>query len=119
MILKETARSTYMDVSKIDWEPTRFPGVWTKKLYEEPSGRLTSLTKMEPGAPPRPPARRHRAELCPRGHAGGRGRRLHRGQLRVAAGGLRPRSVESRRLRRPRHLRQAERVSSLASPGSR
>ena len=50
MILKETARSTYMDVSKIEWEPTRFPGVWTKKLYEGPSGRMTSLTKMEPGA---------------------------------------------------------------------
>ena len=30
MILKETARSTYIDVSKIDWEPTRFPGVYTK-----------------------------------------------------------------------------------------
>jgi anti-sigma factor ChrR (cupin superfamily) len=57
MILKETARSTYMDVSKIEWEPTRFPGVWTKKLYEEPSGRMTTLTKMEPGA--RLPDHRH------------------------------------------------------------
>src|SRR6266498_1329161 len=57
MILKETARSTYMDVSKTDWEPTRFPGVWTKKLYEEPSGRMTTLTKMEPGA--RLPSHRH------------------------------------------------------------
>ena len=57
MILKETARSTYMDVSKIEWEPTSFPGVWTKKLYEEPSGRMTTLTKMEPGA--RLPDHRH------------------------------------------------------------
>ena len=57
MILKETARSTYMDVSKIEWEPTRFPGVYTKKLYEDASGKTTSLTKMEPGA--RLPDHRH------------------------------------------------------------
>lgn len=57
MILKETARSTYIDVSKIDWEPTLFPGVWTKKLYDDASGRMTSLTRMEPGA--RLPNHRH------------------------------------------------------------
>ena len=57
MILKESARSTYLDVSKIEWEPTRFPGVYTKKLYEDASGKTTSLTKMEPGA--RLPDHRH------------------------------------------------------------
>ena len=57
MILKETARSTYLDVSKIEWEPTRFPGVYTKKLYEDASGKMTSLTRMEPGA--RLPDHRH------------------------------------------------------------
>ena len=50
MIVKATERSTYLDVSKIDWEPTRFKGVFVRKLYEDPSGRLTTLTKMEPGA---------------------------------------------------------------------
>ncbi|HET8576624.1 MAG TPA: cupin domain-containing protein [Methylomirabilota bacterium] len=50
MIIKATERSTYLDVSKIDWEPTKFPGVWTKPLYEDPSGRMTTLTKIAPGA---------------------------------------------------------------------
>jgi len=49
--------STYIDVSRIDWEPTPFPGVWTKKLYADDSGRLTVVTKMEPGA--RLPQHRH------------------------------------------------------------
>ena len=39
MIVKATERSTYLDVSKIDWEPTRFKGVFVRKLYEDPSGR--------------------------------------------------------------------------------
>ena len=46
MIIKETARSTYLDVSKIAWEPTKYPGVETKVLYQEPSGKLTTLTRM-------------------------------------------------------------------------
>ena len=50
MIVKSTERSTYLDVSKIEWEPTRFPGVFIKRLYEDPRGSLTTLTKMEPGA---------------------------------------------------------------------
>jgi anti-sigma factor ChrR (cupin superfamily) len=50
MIVKATERSTYLDVSKIDWEPTRFKGVFVRKLYEDASGRLTALTRMEPGA---------------------------------------------------------------------
>ena len=49
--------STYVDVSSIDWEPTTFPGVWTKKLYADASGRMTVVTKMEPGA--RLPQHRH------------------------------------------------------------
>ena len=44
-------------MSKIDWEPTRFLGVYSKKLYEDASGRMTTLTKMEPGA--RLPDHRH------------------------------------------------------------
>lgn len=50
MIIKATDRSTYLDVSKIDWEPTKYPGVSIKRLYEDASGRMTSLTKMEAGA---------------------------------------------------------------------
>jgi anti-sigma factor ChrR (cupin superfamily) len=57
MILKATDRSTYLDVSKIEWAPTKYPGVFIKKLYEDASGRLTALTKMEPGA--RLPDHRH------------------------------------------------------------
>jgi anti-sigma factor ChrR (cupin superfamily) len=57
MIIASTERSTYLDVSKIDWETTPFPGVWTKTLYREPSGRHTTLTRMAPGA--RLPRHRH------------------------------------------------------------
>jgi anti-sigma factor ChrR (cupin superfamily) len=57
MIIKATERSTYLDVSKIEWEPTKYAGVSTKCLYREPSGRMTTLTRMVPGA--RLPAHRH------------------------------------------------------------
>ncbi len=50
MEAKATERSVYLDVSKIDWEPTPFDGVHVKVLYREPSGRMTSLTRMAPGA---------------------------------------------------------------------
>lgn len=50
MIITATERSTYLDVSRIEWEPTRFPGVYTKKLYEDATGKTTSLTKMDKGA---------------------------------------------------------------------
>ena len=50
MILKTTERSTFLDLTKMAWEPSGFPGVWTKTLYEEPSGRRTTLTRFEPGA---------------------------------------------------------------------
>ena len=57
MIVKETARSTYLDVARIAWEPTRFPGVDVKPLYQDASGRQTSLVRMAPGA--RLPRHRH------------------------------------------------------------
>ena len=41
MILKTTDRSTYLDLAKMDWEPSGFPGVWNKVLYEDASGRRT------------------------------------------------------------------------------
>lgn len=50
MIVKETARSVYLDVSAIPWEPTRYPGVDTKTLHRDPSGRYTALVRMAPGA---------------------------------------------------------------------
>ena len=50
MIIAATDRSTYLDVSKIEWEPTKYPGVYMKTLYKDPSGKLTTLTKMDPGA---------------------------------------------------------------------
>ncbi len=50
MIIGQTDRSTYLDVAKMDWEPTPFSGVWNKVLYQDPSGRRTVLTRMEPGA---------------------------------------------------------------------
>lgn len=57
MIIKESSGSTYIDVSRIEWEPTPFPGVETKVLYAEPSGRRTTLTRLAPGA--RLPPHRH------------------------------------------------------------
>ncbi len=57
MIIKESERSTFLDVSKIQWEPTPWPGIWNKVLYEDASGRRTVLTRMEPGA--RLPRHRH------------------------------------------------------------
>jgi anti-sigma factor ChrR (cupin superfamily) len=50
MILNATERSTFLDLTKMAWEPSGFPGVWTKVLYEEPSGRRTTLTRFEAGA---------------------------------------------------------------------
>lgn len=58
MIPKETERSVYLDVSRIAWEPTEHPGVATKTLYRDPSGRQTVLVRMAPGA--RLPDHRHR-----------------------------------------------------------
>jgi anti-sigma factor ChrR (cupin superfamily) len=57
MIVNQTERSTYIDVSKIEWEPTPYPGVWNKLLYQDATGRRTMLTRFEPGA--RLPRHRH------------------------------------------------------------
>ncbi len=57
MVPKTTERSVYVDVSKLDWEPSGFPGVEVKVLYRDPTGRLTSLTRFAPGAVL--PAHRH------------------------------------------------------------
>jgi anti-sigma factor ChrR (cupin superfamily) len=57
MISKQTVRSTYLDVSAMPWQATRFPGVEWKVLYTDPSGRQTALVRMAPGA--RLPRHRH------------------------------------------------------------
>lgn len=57
MIIKETERSTYLDVSRMEWEPSPLSGVWNKLLYQDPSGKRTMLTRFEPGA--RLPRHRH------------------------------------------------------------
>jgi anti-sigma factor ChrR (cupin superfamily) len=57
VIINATERSTYLDVSKIEWEASPYPGIWNKVLYRDESGRLTILTRMEPGA--RLPRHRH------------------------------------------------------------
>jgi anti-sigma factor ChrR (cupin superfamily) len=57
VIISATERSTYLDVAAIAWEPSPFPGVWNKLLYEDATGRRTILTRFEPGA--RLPRHRH------------------------------------------------------------
>lgn len=52
-----TPRSVYVDVSALPWTPTPYPGVEVKVLYEEPTGRRTTLTRFAPGA--RLPRHRH------------------------------------------------------------
>ncbi len=50
MIVNETERSIYVDVAAIAWERTRWPGIETKTLHRDPSGRQTTLTRFAPGA---------------------------------------------------------------------
>jgi anti-sigma factor ChrR (cupin superfamily) len=50
MDTRTTDRSVYLDVAAIAWEPTPYPGIAVKVLYREPGGRVTSLTRMAPGA---------------------------------------------------------------------
>jgi anti-sigma factor ChrR (cupin superfamily) len=58
VIAHASGGSTYLEVSRIDWAPTPYPGVETKVLYADPaSGRRTTLTRFAPGA--RLPAHRH------------------------------------------------------------
>lgn len=55
---KHEVASRYIDVEKLDWQPTRFPGVMMKLLWEDPNGEaFTALFRMDPGA--RLPRHRH------------------------------------------------------------
>ena len=45
-----TLATRYLDVPKMDWEPTNFPGVQIKVLYADDEGMTTALFKLEPGA---------------------------------------------------------------------
>ena len=42
--------STYVDVAKVPWLPTRFPGIEAKTLMENSSGLSTMLMRWAPGA---------------------------------------------------------------------
>ena len=43
--------SRYVDAPNLPWQPSRWPGVETKVLMEDPdSGLMTVLTRMAPGA---------------------------------------------------------------------
>ena len=49
--LPSNLMSHYIDPSKMEWAPSKFPGITTKVLYADPeSGMSTILFKMEPGA---------------------------------------------------------------------
>ncbi len=49
--LPSSLMSHYIDPSKMEWAPSKFPGITTKVLYADPeSGMSTILFKMEPGA---------------------------------------------------------------------
>jgi anti-sigma factor ChrR (cupin superfamily) len=50
MEARTTERSVYLDLDQLPWEPTRFPGVEVKTLYRDETGRMTTLTRMAPGA---------------------------------------------------------------------
>ena len=44
-------RSTFVDVLNMPWNPSKFPGVEVKILYEDPkTGMLTVLSRMAPGS---------------------------------------------------------------------
>lgn len=50
-VVKQTERSTYLNVEGMPWEPTKFPGISQKVLYKEEDGSaFTILMKMEPGS---------------------------------------------------------------------
>jgi anti-sigma factor ChrR (cupin superfamily) len=57
MSSSDARQSIYLDLSTIAWEPTPYPGVETKTLYQEGTGRRTTLTRFAPGA--RLPRHRH------------------------------------------------------------
>ena len=46
-----TAKSYYVDVVGMEWQPTPFPKIECKVLYREPeTGRSTIMFRMQPGA---------------------------------------------------------------------
>jgi anti-sigma factor ChrR (cupin superfamily) len=45
-----TPRSVFVDVLKMPWTPSKFPGVDFKVLYQNEDGMLTVLTRMQPGS---------------------------------------------------------------------
>ena len=50
-VVKQTERSTYLNVDAMPWEPTKYPGISWKILYREENGSaFTALMKMEPGS---------------------------------------------------------------------
>ena len=50
--------SVFVDVEKLDWQPTQFPGIRIKMLWQDEAGQaFTALFKLEPGA--RLPRHRH------------------------------------------------------------
>jgi anti-sigma factor ChrR (cupin superfamily) len=43
--------SRYVDVDKLPWKPSQFPGIDIKVLMEDPeTGLMTTLTRLAPGA---------------------------------------------------------------------
>ena len=59
-ITKQTPGSVYLEVEKLEWKPTRFPGVTSKMLWQDEAGEAyTALMRLLPGA--RLPRHRHTA----------------------------------------------------------
>ena len=57
---KQAPGSVFVDVEKLDWQPTQFPGVMMKPLWQDETGdAFTALFRLEPGA--RLPRHRHAA----------------------------------------------------------
>ena len=54
----QSRSSEYVDVSRLEWKPTEFPGVMMKVLWEQEDGEaFTALFQLSPGA--RLPMHRH------------------------------------------------------------
>ena len=54
-----TSHSVYLDLAATEWQPTQFPGIVMKLLWQDEAGEaFTALFKAEPGA--RLPRHRHR-----------------------------------------------------------
>ena len=49
--LPEHLKSTFVDPAKMEWVPSKFPGITSKVLFSDPATGMSSiLFKMEPGA---------------------------------------------------------------------